>query len=667
MMRNIACSIVLLAALLVGAVRVSGEITWYTDFESGSDLNVATTNLLASSTKNTGPGYWTMVNFTDGNSTVTNMFFKSPNNGPSLLRPIVLNGTTNAAPSDSRSMRTMFNVNKRRWAQYNFNTNNVRKLTYGFYVRLSSGWNASIFDSLDFCYVDIGGFYSVLNWWDNNGPGPFWQIHSQSQKGSDLTVTNTFDTPRNKWCWICVRVDLTDGSTGRTEAWVYDPNTWQRYGTSTLAIGDPNAPTTSRLNYFAIGQYEPHSGTWANTEYFDIDSLVMDIGGSRWPIFPGTTLSVAKSGSSTDVSAAITAAATDETVVIPSGSNQWSSTLTVNKRIILSGLGTNSNPTCITNTSGADTTPTISLGARGMTLSNMMLFGTGTTDLKGYGIQTTTNDVKISHVNLRDFESATECNGYGVIHYFTMQNCLRYGRVFGYIGGGTQVRSEQYPIPYTSTNYMFFEDGGIETQSSFADITAANTSIFSGQEGMSYVVRFVNIKVAKLNIAPFFDSHGNDPTQATLRSSCGGHIYKVTMTITGTAQNNGKIYDIRGGRWLCYSNTCTGFATATNGAVTLREEDVDAMTTIAETVDGTYLFQLFGGTAGTVALPPTVAATHQPYIALNNQYFVSAPAGSYDTWSPPYPYGSAAVSGGGGGPPSGTPGSRVRVRAVKTQ
>jgi len=317
---------------------------------------------------------------------------------------------------------------------------------------------------------------------------------------------------------------------------------------------------------------------------------------------------------------------------------------------VLAGLGTNSNPTIITNTSGSDTTPIWSLATYQTTLSNMVLAGQYVgTDLKGYGIETLTNDIRISHVYAHDLESFSSFNGYGVVHHSILENCQRTGRHFGYIPGGAQVRTDHYPVPFNSTNYFFWEDDGVEVNSGYTDSTASSLSLFSGQEGMSYVVRFTNIKLTKMNWAPLFDVHGNDPTQPGLRSSCGSQVYKVVVTFGGTATHNGKAHDFRGGQNLTYSNILSGFATDTNGVITMREEDIDNALSPAETVEATYIFEDYGGVGGTVWLPPTVPATHQSAIALNAQYFTNAPAGAYATWSPPYPYGSAASGGGGGG------------------
>ena len=636
--------------LFVCALRCLGDIGVLQHFENSTDATALTTNILAGGLLNSGPGYWTVTNFTDGNNSITNMTVRTAAEQAGFLRPIVIGATTNTDSGSTRGIRTTYGELKRRWAEYEINTNNSTKITVGAYVKLSAtGWTGGIFDSFDYVVITAdNGDFIVLNWWDNTGPGPCWQVHTQTGKGIDLSsTTNFFNPTRDKYYWVSIFGDFNQGASGIAHIWFYDPVTWIRVGTSTLSLG-ATTPASRTWRQVQFGQYEPHSST--STGYMEIDDMVIDTSGTRWPLLPGTSTQLALSPSRTDTSDAITTATTGDNVVLPSGSNAWTSTLSIAKRIQLSGQGTNTNPTILTNAIGTDLDPIISFaqGSYQSTLSNLCIFGTNysTTDLKGYGIETLTNDMRMSHLFIKDLESASAFNGYGVVHHSIVVNCQRVGRHFGYIPGGSQVRTDRYPVAFNSTNYFFWEDSGVEVNSGYTDTTASSLSVMSGQEGMSYVVRRCNFVLNKMNWAPLFDVHGNDPGIPSLHSSCGSQVYKVNVTFGGTATHNGKGWDLRGGQSLIYSNVLTGFATDTNGVITMREEDLDVPQTAIETVANTYLFENYGGVSGTTALPPTVTAGHGSAIALNSQYFVTAPAGAYNTWSPPYPYGSSDAGSG---------------------
>jgi hypothetical protein len=589
--------------------------------ESGSNREAVTTNLLNAATKGTG-GSWSV------NTPLTHLLVSTSFETP-LLRPVTIG--TSTYPDDRSSRSFVFtNTVFRQFATYKF-AQKTPKLSFGLYMRLSGFRNMD--HSFDFVAVEAGGDFLVVNFQDR-GSGLAYRVHTLDQNnvgpgGAGLGVP--VPVAQNKTYWITC---LWDKANLVATLKVYDPETWLLVGTST------NVTLSRDAENICIGRYDNHGGAVQNSSTY-FDDLIWDVTGATYPLFPASRTVVATSAARSAVETAYNTATSGDTVLIPSGSNTWTSTLNLSKAsVTVSGMGSN---TCIiTNLTSGN--PIFQVNASFVTISNLQITGIPGAN-SGQGIATEARHVRLSHVLLRELADGTFFNGYGLIDHSILVNCSHMGRHFGYSPGGGVVRDEQYPIPFNSTNYVIWEDCGIEITPNMTSSAGSSIVLFSSQEAASYIVRHSNIKISKLNIAPAFDYHGNDPGIANLRGVCGGQIYKVNFTIVPPATFYGKFVDVRGGQLLVYSNTITGFDVLDN--VYLREED--SANPPIDRVENTYVFRNYEGPAGASLMSPIVAPTATSKIVLNTHFFTNAPAGAYSTWSPPYPHpwtgGSASSNG----------------------
>lgn len=599
------------------ASRSGAAIHGYLDMESGSNREPVTTNILNAATHGTG-GFWSV------NTPLTHLMVSSSFDTP-ILKPITVDGTTYTDAQSTRSF-VFTNTAFRQFATYRF-SQKTPKLSFGLYIRLS-GFR-TLDESFDLVAVEAGGDFLVVNFQDR-GAGLAYRVHTLDQNNvgpGGAGVGIPIPVTQNKTYWV---TGLWDKENLTATLKVYDADTWLLVGTSTNVILSRDAEN------ICIGRYDNHGGSVQNSSTY-FDDLVWDVTGETYPLFPASRTILAAAASRQAVATAYQSASAGDSIVIPAGSNAWSSTLTLSKpSITLSGVGSN---TCIiTNVTGGD--PTFDVTASFVTISNLQITGIPGEN-SGQGVATEANHVRLSHVFLRELADGIFFNGYGLIDHCVLVNCSHMGRHFGYFPGGAQVRAEQYPIPFNSTNYVIWEDCGIEITPAMTSSAGSSIVLFSSQEAASYIVRHTNIKISKLNIAPGFDFHGNDPGIANLRGVCGGQIYKVNVTIVPPATFFGKFADIRGGRLLVYSNTVTGFDVLDN--VYLREEDSANPPT--DRVENTYIFQNREGPDGTDRMPPTVDSGATSKILLNTHFFTNAPSGPYSSWSPPYPHPWTGSSG----------------------
>jgi hypothetical protein len=590
--------------VLSAAARSFGALTGYVDMESGADRQPVTTAVLNAATHASG-GSWEV------NTTLTHLMVSTSFERP-LLQPVTVGGTTYRDAGASRSF-VFTNTAYRQFATFNF-SQPTAKLSFGLYMRLSGFRSA--YHSFDFVVVEAGGDFLVVNFQDRPGELAY-RAHTLDQGGDG--VGPPVPVQQDKTYWITC---LWDKANLLATLKVYDPDTWLLVGTSSNVILSRDAENIS------IGRYDNHGGSVQNSSTY-FDDLIWDVTGAAYPLFPASRTIVATAATRAAFDAAYSSASAGDTVVIPAGTIPWSGTYNLSKAsTTVSGVG--SNATIIVNGSGG---PAFAVPQSFVTISNLQIRGTAGAN-NGQGVETTRNHVRISHVFFQELSDGIVWNGYGLADHCILVNCTHTGRHFGYIPGGAQVRAEQYPIPFTSTNYVVWEDCGVEITSGMTTSAGSSISLFSSQEAASYIVRHTNIKVRKLNIAPAFDYHGNDPGIPDLRGVCGGQIYKVNLTIYSPATFFGKFVDVRGGQLLVYSNVVTGFDVLDN--VYLREED--SHTPPTDRVENTYVFQNYEGTSGTTPMPATVDGGAASKIVLNTHYFTSPPAGAYSTWSVQYPH-----------------------------
>jgi len=599
-----------------------GAISGYLNMEAGNNREPVTTNILNAATRGSG-GSWSV------NKPLTHFMVSSSFETP-LLRPVSIGSSIY---NDDRSTRTFVFTNTayRQFAAYTFDRS-TPKLSFGLYIRLLGF--SRLDNSFDLLAVEGGGDFLVVNFQDRSS-GLAYRVHTLDQNktgpgGSGLGIA--VPVVQNKTYWITC---LWDKANLLATLKVYDPATWLLVGTSSHVILSRDAEN------ICLGRYDNHTGAEQNSSTY-FEDLIWDLTGSTYPLFPASRTVVATAATKAAFDVAYGAAASGDSVLIPAGSNVWSSTAILSKpSTTVYGLGSN---TCIiTNVTGGN--PTFLVTAPFVTISNLQITGIPGAN-SGQGVATEANHVRLSHLFIQELADGTFFKGYGLIDHCIMVNCAHMGRHFGYISGGAEVRAAQYPIPFTSTNYVVWEDCGVEITPSMTSSAGSSIALFSSQEAASYIVRHTNIRIGKHNIAPAFDYHGNDPGIANLRGVCGGQIYKVKFTIVPPATFYGKFVDVRGGQLLVYSNTVTGFDVLDN--VYLREED--SANPPIDRVENTYIFDNLEGPAGLLPMPATIAPTAASKIVINTHYFSRPPAGPYSTWSLRYPHPWTGASSPTNGP-----------------
>lgn len=619
--------------LLSASFTAFGAVNGYLDMESGTDRQPVTPAILNAATHASG-GTWTV------NTPLTHLLVSTAFETP-LLQPVTIGSTIYTDASSTRSFVFTNTVN-RQYATYTF-PQLTPKFSFGLYMRLS-GFSGA-YNSFDFVCVEAQGDFLVVNFQDRSPSDLAFRVHTLDEGGVGAGgpgVGLPVRVVQNKTYWVTC---LWDKANLKATLKVYDPATWLLLGTS------ENLTLSRDAEKLCIGRYDNHSASQNASCYFD--DLVWDVTGAAYPLFPASRTIVATAATRAAFDTAYSAAAPGDSVVIPAGSNVWSSTYNLSKQST-TVIGVGSNTCIITNVTGGN--PTFSVTAPYVTISHLQITGIPGAN-SGQGVETTANHVRLSHLLLKELADGTFFNGYGLIDHCILVNCSHTGRHFGYAAGGTQVRAEQYPIPFTSTNYVVWEDCGVEITTSMAGSAGSSIVLFSSQEAASYIVRHTNIKVSKFNIAPAFDYHGNDPGISDLRGVCGGQIYKVNLTVVSPATFYGKFVDVRGGQLLVYSNTITGFDVLDN--VYLREEDSNNPPT--DRVENTYVFENREGPNGTTPMPPIVDGGATSKIILNTHYFTRAPSGAYSTWSLKYPHPWTGASGPPPTPDRPAPPSALRL------
>ena len=632
-MRLFVSSLVLFSA----AFSSFGAVSGYLDMENGSDRQPVTTTVLNAATHGSG-GAWSV------STTLSHLMVSSSYETP-LLHPLTVGSSSY---TDGGSSRTFVYTNTldHEYAKFAFTTP-MAKLSFGLYMRLS-GFRGAV-HSFDFVCVEAQGDYMMVNFQDRSTTDLAYRVHTLDQSGVGAGgpgMGAPVAVGQDKPYWV---TGLWDKANLKATLKIYDPATWLLVGTSDNVIL-PNLAES-----ICIGRYDVHGTSVQNASCY-FDDLIWDSTGGTYPLFPASRTLVATAATQAAFNTAYAAAIPGDSILIPAGNNTWSSTVNLAKQS-LTVFGVGSNSTVIVNQTGGN--PTFSVSQSFVTISNLQIRGVSGAN-SGQGVETVVNHVRLSHLLVQELADGTFFNGYGLIDHCIFVNCTHTGRHFGYIAGGAQVRAEQYPIPFTSTNYLVWEDCGVEITSAMSGSGGSSISLFSSQEGASYMVRHTNIKVNKLNIAPAFDFHGNDPGIPSLRGVCGGQLYKVRLTITGSGTFNGKFADLRGGQHLVYSNVVVGADVLDN--VYLREEDSNTPPT--DRVENTYVWQNYEGASGTTPMPATVDSGAASKIVLGAQYFTTAPAGDYSTWSLkyPHPWTGASAPTAPPDPPAAPTGLRVVVQ-----
>ena len=263
-------------------------------------------------------------------------------------------------------------------------------------------------------------------------------------------------------------------------------------------------------------------------------------------LFARADTHTAASASYADVSAAVTAASSGDTVVVPSGSATWNSCLAITKGIILKGAGIGNTvlTSNITNQYGG----IISYSPANPALNEPFRI-TGFTmncNQKSNGIFLQTGGTPITQIRV-DHNAVSNAGGanagrnvyvngsiYGVIDNNTLSGT---GKPVGVHGADDA--SWVNPRDFGNSSNMYVEDNTITTPDNVMD---------DGQGGR-YACRYNSISGFTANVFPIFDMHGNQP--GGIYGTMMGELYGNNLNL-GTYQ--GTMLDHRGGQALVFFN-----------------------------------------------------------------------------------------------------------------
>jgi hypothetical protein len=269
------------------------------------------------------------------------------------------------------------------------------------------------------------------------------------------------------------------------------------------------------------------------------------------------------SGAQSDVITAIAGSSDGDTIFIPQGTNTWTTTLTVTKRLSFLGAGTNLT-TLIMNVpdpGGEVDNGGLVLKASGgyAQVSNITFDGLNWASTKGAALASTISGVVRFHHNVfRKTPIGVYVNAsWGVVDHNYFENVVNGVHITGIGVDGMNNWTLYYPIAYNSTNYLFVEDNLW-----FHDVSmnsAPNAPAFcSAGQGASYVARHNTFNWSAQMAQPCFDWHGDvmtDPSRGC--TSVQIYLNQFNITYGDTLHTIGidKFCAARGGQSLVYSNT----------------------------------------------------------------------------------------------------------------
>ncbi|MDE1865440.1 MAG: hypothetical protein KGH94_02260 [Candidatus Micrarchaeota archaeon] len=280
-----------------------------------------------------------------------------------------------------------------------------------------------------------------------------------------------------------------------------------------------------------------------------------------------TTVNVATCSYS-DVSAAVNGAAAGSIIQIPVGNCAWSSTLLINKSIVIKGAGPNS--TVITNNVGGGTVFLIKPAGAEVRLSGLKIISSyqqsEIIDVIGPATVRIDNCIVINgfHDIVTDMNGQASGQVLGVVDHCTFINAQQAYFVTdvespGDISNGCFGSSSCFgwtswnrPIKPGQNDALVLENNRFVWNNSFAPVVSDWTAIY-GQDGGRVVIRYNTFTASAAYAASgsggFIDAHGDNPDYGIV-------LYEVYNNIFNSA--GGDYANLRGGSALYYNNQFNG-------------------------------------------------------------------------------------------------------------
>lgn len=262
----------------------------------------------------------------------------------------------------------------------------------------------------------------------------------------------------------------------------------------------------------------------------------------------------AASASYADVSAAVSSASAGDTVVVPAGTATWSSSLNINKGIILKGAGIGSTVinSGVSNAYGfylIDYAPSNPSLNEAFELSGFTFDGGYKSGL--LSIRSNSNTTAISNLKVHDnkfanaYSRAISMPGleFGVFYKNQFQdNYISISDI------GSEMNGWNYPLTQGGANYPFFEDN------TFTQTIARGGFIVETGRGGRIAFRYNTISNYGGSGAEVFDAHGVNGTYPTDTGTVSSEYYKNTIGLSSGA----RVFNHRGGKAIFANNKISG-------------------------------------------------------------------------------------------------------------
>lgn len=322
----------------------------------------------------------------------------------------------------------------------------------------------------------------------------------------------------------------------------------------------------------------------------------------------------AASASYADVLAAYNTSVIGDTILIPSGTVTWSSTLTIKKPVYVIGAGTNS-----TRIASSGTIMSVGLTNNAFTRISGIYFDLGTFSTSDhYAITVTANSyaLRIDNCFFRGGEKTIWCQspGYGVIDHCTFYNnntaIAPWARN---LNKGAGEWAKGFSIGTVNTLVVedchFIRDSGV---SSFP-----NGEWLYGQEGAYCTLRYNNFTSTAMTAWDTWgvDAHGYFGAQYR-----GTHLYEIYKN-TYNVDHTFRLMNLRGGTMIVYSNTVVG---SVSMFAQLKNEGVSTYGVFNPTDELTNCF-FWSNTVNGTLVGVSVESGSAPYVQQNVDYFLRAP------------------------------------------
>lgn len=357
-------------------------------------------------------------------------------------------------------------------------------------------------------------------------------------------------------------------------------------------------------------------------------------------LFQGVALTAATNSASdlslATVQAAVNAASSGDTILLPPGQATWAGSLTVTAPMTIRGAGTNSTSgTILVNGTGDTATAIIHFAPNSdqlVRVSQIAFDGNnaGQCVSVSYTSPLSWNTkTRIDHCLFKNSnDRALELCSFGVVDHCTFYNCVR--KIAGIKGQNPygEYNWTAYPANgFGSSNYIYFESCTVIQDTG---ITPGSIATVGAERGARYAVRDCSFLNNSLQSVDGFDFHGNLES-SEYRGTIAFEIYSNVFTY-GVGSAIGKLADVRGGSGLIYSNVVTG----PTAAIQLREEDVYHWGKYPTYYDPvTNVFCWANSNNGALLLPEVLNSTTLDHvenvsstnvIRLGIEYFTNTPA-----------------------------------------